>query len=207
MRLLNTLGSMSKSSKVLWVAWVLLLIAWIVNFGTKNDYQESTERQTFVDTIPFYKPVPKDSFVIRYVTAKLPKTESKLPNDVKESHESGEILQKTHKIGKILFDSVNLGNDSFAHEIDFGNKPDSVDVDVPITQKVYSDDSTYTAYVSGYQVQLDSLIFQRKREVITITKWEPPKRWSIGVQAGYGMSRNGMQPYIGIGVSYNLFSF
>ena len=207
MRLLNILVTMKRPSKLLWVAWAVLLIAWIVNFDTKKDYQESTERQTFIDTIPFYKPVPKDSFVVRYVTAKLPKTESKSPNDVKKSPQNGGILTETHKIGEISFDSVNLGKDSFAHEIDFGNKPDSVDVDIPITQKVYSDDSTYTAYISGYNQRLDSLIFHPKREVVTITKWKPPNRWSIGIQAGYGMSRNGMQPYIGIGVSYNLFSF
>ena len=178
---------MSKSSKVLWVAWVLLLIAWIVNFGAKKDYQKSTERQTFVDTIPFYKPVPKDSFVIRYVTVKLPKTVPQSRDSVENFGKSTEKLQASYR--------------------QVSDKTDSVEVDIPITQKVYSDDSTYTAYVSGFNQQLDSLIFHRKREVVTVTKWKPPKRWSIGIQAGYGMSRNGMQPYIGIGVSYNLFSF
>ena len=177
---------MSKSSKVLWVAWILLLIAWIVNLGTKKDYQESTERQTFVDTIPFYNPVPNDSDVIRHVTAKLPKAESKSPNDVKKSPQDDEILPETHKIGEILCDSA--------------------EVEIPITQKIYEQKS-FTAYISGYDPKLDSLIIYPKTEVVTVTKCKPPKRWSIGVQAGYGMSRNGMQPYIGIGVSYNLFSF
>lgn len=88
---------------------------------------------------------------------------------------------------------------------------DSTDVVIPITQTVY-EDSTYTAYVSGYRACLDSMIVRMPREVTTVTKthYQKPKRWSIGIQVGYGMTLNGtpqIAPYVGIGVSYNLFSF
>lgn len=82
---------------------------------------------------------------------------------------------------------------------------DSVEVVVPITQRVYGD-STYRAYVSGYRPRLDSIfVYPRTRYVTTVVK-EKPKRWGIGLQAGYAPGR-GMSPYIGIGVSYNLFMF
>lgn len=184
---------MNNISKILLFAIIILIIALIldVRVETGTD-KEITERNTFVDTIRYYVPVPKDSFVIRYVTAKLPKTESKLPNDVNKSPQNGEKLPEVHKIGEILCEDEIF--------------PDSAEVEIPISQTVY-EDSSYTAYVSGYRAQLDSVIIRQGREVVTITKWKPPKRWNIGIHAGYGATRHGMEPYIGIGVSYNLFSF
>lgn len=84
---------------------------------------------------------------------------------------------------------------------------DSVEVVVPITQRVYSD-SLYRAYVSGYRPQLDSIFVYPRTRYVTTTVKEKPKRWGIGLQAGYGYSPgNGMSPYLGIGVSYNIYSF
>lgn len=83
---------------------------------------------------------------------------------------------------------------------------DSVEVVVPITQKVY-EDSLYRAYVSGYRPRLDSIFVYPSHEVITVTRQAKPQRWGIGVQAGYGVGRGGTGPYVGIGVSYNLFTF
>lgn len=82
---------------------------------------------------------------------------------------------------------------------------------IPITQRVYQD-SSYTAYVSGYLPSLDSIeVYNRTvyRDITTtITPTKPrPKRWGLGVQAGYGIGINGLQPYIGVGFSYNVFVF
>lgn len=77
---------------------------------------------------------------------------------------------------------------------------DSVTISLPITQKVYRD-STYTAYVSGFDAKLDSISVYSK--MITVTKREPPPAFTFGVQAGYGITPAGMQPYIGLGVQYN----
>ena len=164
-----------------------------------------TIRTTFVDTIPYYKPVPKEEEPLGNITAKLPVSVPKLPENVQKFPESGKNLQDSvQNFGK------NVPDDHFE---DMGEKvtPDSADVVVPITQTVY-EDSTYTAYVSGYRASLDSLIFRMPREVTTITNthYQKPKRWSIGIQVGYGMTLKGtpqFAPYVGIGVSYNLFSF
>lgn len=86
---------------------------------------------------------------------------------------------------------------------------DSVRVEIPITQKRYAD-STYTAWVSGYSPTLDSIYIYPRHEVVTITNTirQKPKRWGVGLNVGYGFTpKNGMQPYVGIGVSYNLFTF
>lgn len=158
--------------------------------GTTEPYRD-TIKTTFVDTIPYYKPVPKEEKPLGNITAKLPVSDKKLQDSVQN-------------FGK------SVPEDHFE---DMGEKvtPDSADVVVPITQTVY-EDSTYTAYVSGYRASLDSLIFRMPREVTTITNthYQKPKRWSIGIQVGYGMTLKGtpqFAPYVGIGVSYNLFSF
>ena len=88
---------------------------------------------------------------------------------------------------------------------------DSVSVTLPITQKVYKD-STYEAWVSGYMPVLDSIRIFQPTTVITntITKTDvryKTKRWGIGVQAGIGVTPSKIEPYIGIGVTYNIFSW
>ena len=88
---------------------------------------------------------------------------------------------------------------------------DSVNVEIPITQKIYCD-STYQAWVSGYEPALDSIrIFQPITTITnTITNTEiryKAKRWGLGVQVGMGITPTKVEPYIGIGVSYNLFSW
>ena len=89
---------------------------------------------------------------------------------------------------------------------------DTVFVHLPIEQRQYSD-PRYTAWVSGYRPQLDSIqIYQQTqyitKEIKTVTK---PKRWGIGLQAGYGVSLHKGQvspaPYIGVGLSYSIINW
>lgn len=83
---------------------------------------------------------------------------------------------------------------------------DSALVEVPIEQKVYSD-STYKAYVSGFDVSLDSIFVSRMAEVQTIKSRGKDKRWSLGLTAGYGASKDGLTPFVGVGLTYTLFDF
>ena len=76
---------------------------------------------------------------------------------------------------------------------------DTVSVELPIVQKEYRD-STYTAWVSGYEARLDSI--RVMTPTVTVTKWKK-RRWGAGVQAGYGTGG----AYIGVGISYNLITF
>lgn len=79
---------------------------------------------------------------------------------------------------------------------------DSVLVEVPIVQKVY-EGADYKAYVSGYNTALDSIFTYKHTDVVTIKA--KPQRWGIGVGTGVGMTKNRIEPYIGIGVYYRLF--
>lgn len=97
-------------------------------------------------------------------------------------------------------------NDTDEEEKPRENK-DSVIVELPIIQRHYAD-STYEAWVSGpVDPRLDSIRVFAPTTTITKREWKPPKRWHIGVTAGYGYGAKGFQPYIGIGVTYSLFSF
>lgn len=191
------LRSMERLKNIAVVLFVIVFFASlfvnVVHFTSKQQEIKDTTRIAYVDTIPFYKPIPKDSLVIRYVTERLPAV-PKLPENVQEFPES---VPKFPKSGQKMPESVSN---------------DSVDVVIPITKKVYKD-SLYTAYVSGYNPKLDSLILHSQREILTIRNRHPAsgqKRWSVGVQVGYGMALKGTPqfiPYIGVGISYNLFNF
>lgn len=75
---------------------------------------------------------------------------------------------------------------------------------VPISLKTYTDSSTYKAVISGYDPRLESIeVYQQVVEITTVRK--PPK-WSIGLQGGVYATPAGVQPGIGVGVTYNIFS-
>lgn len=206
----NTLRNMERLKNIALLLFLVVFVASLLlnvhhyTGGTVEPYRD-TIKTTFVDTIPYYKPVPKEEKPLGNITAKLPVSVPKLPESVQKFPESDKKLQDSvQNFGK------SVPEDHFE---DMGEKvtPDSAEVIVPITQTVY-EDSTYTAYVSGYRASLDSLIFRMPREVTTITNthYQKPKRWSVGIQVGYGMTLKGtpqFAPYVGIGVSYNLFSF
>ena len=81
---------------------------------------------------------------------------------------------------------------------------DSVFVEVPIEQKVYSD-SNYTAWVSGYHPRLDSIHITQKEvsfHKLVNNSSKGSKRLYLGIQVGYGITPRGLQPYLGLGVSY-----
>lgn len=147
-----------------------------------------TDTLTVLDTIPVYKPVPRDSVVIRYVTEKLPA----VPKNQDSVGNFGKNVPKTTETVPKSTDLV---------------QEDSVEVQIPITQTTYETD-TYRAVVSGYRATLDTLLFYQLTKIIQVK--QKPKRWSIGLQAGYGVTlapTPQLAPYVGIGVSYNLFSF
>lgn len=85
---------------------------------------------------------------------------------------------------------------------------DSVEVEVSMERRTYQD-STYRAQVSGPAIGglHPSLDWVEVYNRTTTTIAKKPSRWGIGVQVGYGMSREGVSPYIGVGVSYNLITF
>lgn len=95
--------------------------------------------------------------------------------------------------------SLPIARDSATKQ--FGN--DSVKVQISISQKVY-EDTLYRAYISGYEPNLDSITIKQRTTYITRTIRDKESRFRIGLQAGYGLTPKGMQPYVGVGLSYRL---
>ena len=86
-------------------------------------------------------------------------------------------------------------------------RTDTVRIRLPVTQRRY-EDSTYTAWVSGYEPTLDSIRVYSHREIMTVTNRlrDKPRRISISLGVGYGIAPKGAGPYIGLSVGYGLFS-
>lgn len=85
---------------------------------------------------------------------------------------------------------------------------DSVYVELPIELKQFNDTLSNTAIsfnLSGYNCKVNSLLVENlKTFAIEENK---PKRIGLGLQLGIGATIEGFSPYIGVGISYNLFSF
>lgn len=83
---------------------------------------------------------------------------------------------------------------------------DTLYIRLPRTAKTY-EGKDYRAVVSGVMPSLDTISVFPQSSIITKTVTVPAKdrrRWGLGLQAGYGATKDGLTPYIGIGVSYNL---
>lgn len=136
---------------------------------------ESVSRDTVIlhDTVPDIAPEPKDSVRTRWVTRWLPMK----PDTVSRN---GEIFPEFPQI------SANF------------SATDTVAVQVPITSKHYSG-KNYDAYVSGFDVNLDSIFVYNETQYITetITRMKPPNKWSLSVNAGvdYGTTSQFWMPY------------
>ena len=77
-------------------------------------------------------------------------------------------------------------------------------------QQVTWEDSLARVYASGVNPKVDSVIHFTQEMVITkeIPVIQVKKtRWGIGFQAGATADKNGVLPYVGIGVSYNILSW
>ena len=89
-------------------------------------------------------------------------------------------------------------------------KPQQPQIDTLIRQEVIYKDSTYMAVVGGIEPYLKSIEIYPKTIYVnnnTTTTIKVRSRFGLGVQAGYGYGRNGLQPYVGIGVQYNLIQW
>ena len=79
---------------------------------------------------------------------------------------------------------------------------------LPIARRVYADPS-YRAVVSGYRVQLDSMVLFPSREVVTEHIVVPctvrvKPHFSLGLQVGYGTTDfQRLTPYVGVGLQWN----
>jgi hypothetical protein len=86
---------------------------------------------------------------------------------------------------------------------------DSLQLVLLRVQRHYSD-STFDAWVSGVDPRLDSIKTYQTNKIITKeipVIQEKKTRWGLAVQAGMGAGKDGLTPYVGFGMSYNLLEW
>ena len=87
-----------------------------------------------------------------------------------------------------------------------GGRKDSMEVAIPIVQKRY-EDSLYTAWVSGFRPNLDSIRLHQREIFTTVTKYveRPAKRLAIGpsIGVGYGIINRKPDIWAGVTVTWN----
>ena len=77
-------------------------------------------------------------------------------------------------------------------------------------EKVTWRDSLCEVYASGIMASVDSVRHFQEYKYITIETQVPVKvrsHWGLGVNAGYGVGKGGLTPYVGMGISYNILSW
>ena len=117
------------------------------------------------------------------------------------------LVVKKEKVIKVIRDT--LVNVEFIRDTVDTAK---VVADIPIVQKEYSDDSTYTAWVSGYRPSLDSINIYRKNistNKETVIKKKDIHRFGIGpvLYGGYNFGTKKLDYGVGIGVSYHILEW
>lgn len=148
-----------------------------VAIATGHKHETVYDTIAVYDTIPYYLPVPRDSVVIRYVTATLPAAHDSIPA---EDAPEDAVCEKAAS--------------------------DSARVVVPIMQKVY-ETPDYRAYVSGYQAVLDSCFVFRQQWVVEPRPPDEPSRWGLSVGTGVSWTPEGMRPSMFVGVTYTFKRF
>ena len=111
-------------------------------------------------------------------------------------------VYKPSKVTRTIKDTMRL----IVRETQIDTMHDTVFVYLPQESIVWQDDRCIV-YAHGINPQVDSVTHFNSGAVVTRTVTGRPKRWGIGVSAGYGMSKDGLSPYIGLGISYNIIRF
>jgi hypothetical protein len=173
----------------------LLCGFWVGKGMYDRPVEESVSLDTviFHDTIPDIAPEPKDSTPVRTIIRWLP---MKLPKASGSTHEDG--------VKEVNF----LQTDTVAQWQLFGSSEhpqDSALVEIPITSKHYGS-KDYDAWVSGFEVSLDSIKVYKETQYITetITRMKPPNKWELDLIGGlnYNTARQDFTPYAGGEILY-----
>lgn len=83
-------------------------------------------------------------------------------------------------------------------------KTDTVEVALPFVQKQYKD-SSYSAWISGYEPSLDSIRVFPKTTIIRESKVvrQKDRRWGVFGGVGIGVSDR-ITPCVGVGIGYRI---
>jgi len=179
-RVINSVIVMSIDKKMTLVAlaWVIIggLCGFFIGKGIyQPTYGEKVARDTVIvhDTVPYINPVPKDSATVKYVTRFLP------------------VLKR---------DTVDHFRDVTQMVDHFADSSKMIAVEVPITSKHYGS-KDYDAWVSGFEVSLDSIKVYKETQYITEVRTisKPPNKWELDLVGGinYKVQEKKYTPYAG----------
>ncbi len=105
-------------------------------------------------------------------------------------------------VPKVMFDTTANT------EIVYINDTTYIEVAVPMSEYQFKEESLYDVRFKAYRAHDFSIKLYDKAVTNTTMITSRPKRWGIGIQTGYGITLDGRpQPYIGVGLSYNLIRF
>lgn len=176
------------------------LIAFFAGFFIGKGSTEKppgTVTETRVDTIPYYTPMPQSELAVGSRLYTLPIYRFIGGGSGGEPRQRGDD-------DSICVDPVVATH----YGTGAGGEPrcsrDSAIAELPIIQRCYAD-STYEAWVSGpVDPRLDSLRVFAPTTIITRREWKPPKRWHIGPTIGFGCTPHGLEPFIGVSLTFSI---
>lgn len=179
---------------------VVAVIMWTLgyNYGkqsaSKSNADTTVSKTEIVTTSKHVKPAPSNERHIGTVSVPI-KMELRDPDEPQDLPENTILI----------FTPEKYKSDTLSETHDTALK-DTLRAVVPLTQKEYRD-SNFTAYVSGFMPKLDSIEVRSK--VVTYTKTVTKYHtFNIGLTGGlgYGVFNKKPDVFIGVGVTWNLFS-
>lgn len=221
-----------KKIKFLDIIYIVLIIIFVI-FALKrckNDIREFSnidKLETLTDSIKYYK----DNYNVLHSRISIIESDNftKIKSKDKDIQELQELVKKYKNVqaatviktetkvvekivNKPIFDTISRET-AYYSKFDLDGfvwgeiiaKKDSTD----LILNVRNDFNIVSHYDKGKLV-LDVSdknpysITKSQRSYINLPK---QKRWGLGINAGYGISKSGLSPYIGLGVNYNLINF
>lgn len=148
------------------------------------------------DTVRSVMPTEKDSKVVGTVALPF------VPSPLREGTNYAKLTDDGGKTGTT--ETTATGGE----EVGKIGSNDTVWATVPRTQKRY-EDSTYTAWVSGYEPRLDSIEVYQKTMVVTksVEGRVKNRRFNVGLTGGFGYGVITRKPdlWLGVGCTVRLF--
>lgn len=133
-------------------------------------------------------------------------------NDARNVNKGADTITITNTVRKIQVDTMYiLSPQPYLAWIDSSDTIHASDTCYHLREYKEYSDSSYYAKVSGVAPRLDEIrVFPRtiyQTEYIYRDITQKPKRWGIGLSAGYGVGKNGLTPVLAVTVNYNLWQF
>ena len=130
-------------------------------------------------------------------------------NDARNINKESDTITITNTLRKIQVDTMYiLSPVPYLAWIDNSDTIHVSDTCYHLREYKEYQDSNYYAKISG--VADETRVYPK-----TVTQYvyrdrivsNKPKRWGLGLSAGYGISRNGLSPVLAVTVNYNLWQF